>query len=110
MLDLVRSARPNDAPPRLVVNQVGVPGRPEIPLKEFSTALGVVPALVLPFEPKLYGAAANNGQMILETAAKSKAAEGFQHLARLVAKREVLALPPPKPTKANFIEKILGRS
>ena len=54
MIDLVKAARPNDAPPRLVVNQVGVPGRPEIPLKEFSQALGCAPALVLPFEPKLY--------------------------------------------------------
>jgi pilus assembly protein CpaE len=109
MLDLVKAARPNDAPPRLVVNQVGVPGRPEIPLKEFSQALGCTPALVLPFEPKLYGQAANNGQMILETAGKSKAAEGFQHLARIVAKREVLALAAPKSDKASLIGKILGR-
>ena len=48
---------------------------------------------------------------ILETASKSKAAEGFQHLARLVAKREVLALAPPKPAgKPSFLGKILGRS
>jgi pilus assembly protein CpaE len=110
MIDLVKAARPNDAPPRLVVNQVGVPGRPEIPLKEFSQALNCAPSLVLPFEPKLYGQAANNGQMILETAAKSKAAEGFQHLARIVAKREVLALAPPKSAKTSFLGKILGRS
>ncbi len=32
LVDLVRRARPNDAPPRLVLNQVGVPGRPEIPV------------------------------------------------------------------------------
>jgi pilus assembly protein CpaE len=110
MIDLVRAARPNDAPPRLVVNQVGVPGRPEIPMKEFSQALGCAPDLVLPFEPKLYGNAANNGQMILETAAKSKTAEGFQHLARIVAKREVIALAAPKPAKTSLVDKILGRS
>jgi pilus assembly protein CpaE len=109
MIDLVRAARPNDAPPRLVVNQVGVPGRPEIPLKEFSQALGCVPSLILPFEPKVYGHASNNGQMILETAEKSKAAEGFQHLARIVAKREVLALPAPKSAKASLLDKILRR-
>jgi pilus assembly protein CpaE len=113
MIDLVKAARPNDAPPRLVLNQVGVPGRPEIPLKEFSQAMGCTPALILPFEPKIYGHASNNGQMILDTAAKSKAAEGFQHLAKIVAKREVLALPAPKPAKsdkASFLGKILGRS
>jgi Flp pilus assembly CpaE family ATPase len=42
-MDLIRAARPNDAPPRLVLNQVGVPGRPEIPVKDFAAALGVEP-------------------------------------------------------------------
>ena len=96
MIDLARAARPNDAPPRLVLNQVGLPGRPEIPLKDFTNALGIEPALVLPFDAKLFGAAANNGQMVLEVGAKSKAAEGLQHLAQVVAKRELTALPAPK--------------
>src|SRR5690606_27353313 len=76
MIDLIRQARPNDAPPRLVLNQVGVPGRPEIPAKDFGAALGLHPCLVLPFDAKLFGAASNNGQMILEAGARSKAAEG----------------------------------
>jgi pilus assembly protein CpaE len=91
MLDLVRQARPNDAPPRLVLNQVGVPGRPEIPVKDFGEALGVAPSIVLPFEPKAFGQAANQGQMLVEVAPKSKAAEGVEQLARLVARRD----PPP---------------
>lgn len=91
IIDLVRGARPNDVPPRLVLNQVGVPGRPEIPVKDFGEALGVQPSLVLPFDPKPYGQAANNGQMLAEVAPKSKAAEGLEHLARLISRRE----PPP---------------
>ena len=91
MIDLVRQARPNDAPPRLVLNQVGVPGRPEIPVKDFGEALGIAPSIVLPFEPKAFGQAANHGQMLGEVAPKSKAAEGIEQLARLVARRE----PPP---------------
>lgn len=112
MLDLARAARPNDVPPRLVLNQVGIPGRPEIPLKEFTAALGVAPALVLPFDAKLYGQAANNGQMILETAAKSKAADGFQQLARLVSRREALATPTPSVAvkgSKSFLGKLFGR-
>ncbi|HMO43141.1 MAG TPA: AAA family ATPase, partial [Phenylobacterium sp.] len=46
LVDLVRRARPNDTPPRLVLNQVGVPGRPEIAAKDFGEALGLIPALV----------------------------------------------------------------
>ncbi len=91
IIDLVKGSRPNDVPPRLVLNQVGVPGRPEIPVKDFGEALGVQPSLVLPFDPKPYGLAANNGQMLAEVAPKSKAAEGLEHLARLISRRE----PPP---------------
>ena len=88
IVDLLRQHRPNDAPPRLVLNQVGVQGRPEIPVKDFGEALGLTPALVLPFDPKLFGKAANNGQMIHEIGPKSRAAEGLDHLAELISKRE----------------------
>lgn len=96
MMDLVRQGRPNDVPPRLVLNQVGVPGRPEIPAKEFGAALGVHPSLIIPFEPKVFGAAANSGQMILEAAARSKAAESFATLAQIVSHREISAAPAGK--------------
>jgi len=100
MIDLIRTARPNDAPPRLVLNQVGVPGRPEIPAKEFGQALGVHPSLVIPFDAKLFGTAANNGQMILDAGAKSKSAEAFETLAQIVSQRELAVRPGAKPTKA----------
>lgn len=96
MIDLIRQGRPNDAPPRLVLNQVGVPGRPEIPAKEFGSALGVHPSLIIPFDPKVFGAAANNGQMILDAGAKSKAADAFQMLAQIVSRRELPMLAGPK--------------
>jgi len=89
MIDLIKQGRPNDAPPRLVLNQVGVPGRPEIPAKEFGEALGVHPSLIIPFDAKVFGSAANNGQMIVDAGAKSKAAEAFQTLAQIVSQREL---------------------
>lgn len=95
IIDLVRQARPNDAPPRLVLNQVGLPGRPEIPLKEFAGALGVHPSMIIPFDAKTFGEAANNGQMVIESAGKSKAAEAFLGLAQIVSQREIAALPAP---------------
>ena len=105
MIDLLRGARPNDSPPRLVLNQVGVPGRPEIPVKDYTAALGMAPALVLPFDPKLFGKAANNGQMIHDLAPNSKAAEGLDHLAQLISRR---AAPPPaakKPALASLFKR-----
>jgi pilus assembly protein CpaE len=98
MIELLSHGRPNDGPPRLVLNQVGVPGRPEISAKDFAEAVGVEPVLVLPFEPKLYGQAANNGQMIGELNAKSKSAEAIAGLARAIARRETGAAPEAKPS------------
>ena len=91
LFDLVRTARPNDEPPKVVVNMAGCPKRPDIPLKDFSDALGAEPVLVLPFEPQLFGKAANNGQMIAELEPRSKAAEGFEHLAALVGGRGAMS-------------------
>jgi pilus assembly protein CpaE len=94
IVDLVRAARPNDAPPHLVLNQVGLPGRPEIPVKDFAEALDLANPFVVPFDAKLFGQAANNGQMIEEINPKSKAAEVMQQLMQTITRRE--APPPPK--------------
>ena len=38
--DTINSARPNDRPLKVVLNQVGIPRRPEIPVKDFAEAMG----------------------------------------------------------------------
>ncbi|MFI4933205.1 MAG: AAA family ATPase [Caulobacterales bacterium] len=96
IIDLVKSARPNDASPRVVLNKVGVPGRPEIPVKDFGDALGVAPAMVITFDAKLFGAATNNGQMIGEVGPKSKQAESLDLLAQMISRRETSIEPPAK--------------
>lgn len=73
LVENLRKARPNDTPPRLVLNQVGVARRPEIKTAEFVKALEIEPLAVIPFEPKIFGKAANNGQMISDVARRSAA-------------------------------------
>lgn len=104
MMDLIKAARPHDQAPRLVLNQTGVPGRPEIPVKDFGEALGAMPSLVLPFDPKLFGAAANHGQMICEMQGKSKTAEGLNQLAQMISRRE-----PPVQPKKSFLASLLKK-
>ncbi len=87
MIDLLKQQRPNDAPPKLVLNQVGIPKRPEIPAKDFADSVGMTPALVIPFDPLLFGQAANNGQMLLEVQPKNPASESIRRLAELVTGR-----------------------
>lgn len=97
LVELIRQARPNDAPPKLVINQVGVVKRPEIPAKDFAETVGLEPALVMPFDPALFGQAANNGQMLSEVAPKSPTAEGIRRLAELVTGRTPQVVEKPSP-------------
>ncbi|MDE3114209.1 MAG: CtpF protein, partial [Pseudomonadota bacterium] len=87
LADLLKLNRPNDAPPKLVLNQVGIPKRPEIPLKDFAETVGLQPSLVIPFEPALFGAAANNGQTLMEVQPRSQTADGVRKLAELLTGR-----------------------
>ena len=87
LVDQLKAARPNDRPPLLVLNQVGVPKRPEISVKDFAHAIELEPKIVIDFDAQLFGTAANNGQMIEEVSEKSKAAEAFRNLANLLTDR-----------------------
>jgi pilus assembly protein CpaE len=75
LVDMLKQARPNDRPPRLVLNQVGVPKRPEIAAADFSKALGIDPTVVIPHDPQSFGVAQGNGKMLLDVAPKAKATE-----------------------------------
>ncbi|MAP93844.1 MAG: pilus assembly protein CpaE [Ponticaulis sp.] len=90
LIDYLKNERSNDAPPKLVLNMIGVPKRPEIPVKDFAAAMGIEPSLVLPFEPHLFGQASNNGQMISETQPDAKSSVGIDHLAGMLTGRTVV--------------------
>ncbi|UZF95308.1 AAA family ATPase [Bosea sp. NBC_00550] len=87
IVDLSRATRPNDAVARLVLNKVGVPKRPEINASEFAKALGIDVLCTIPFDAQLFGTAANNGQMIAEVQAGSKASEAFTQIASALTGR-----------------------
>jgi pilus assembly protein CpaE len=103
LMDFLKAARPNDAPPKLVLNMVGLPKRPEIPAKDFGQAIGVEPSLVLPFDAQLFGTAANNGQMIFDVAPESKVAQGLDQLAAELTGKEI------QTEKPSMLKKLLGK-
>ena len=94
LFDLVKQQRPNDPPPRLVLNQVGQPKRPEIPVKDFAATMGVEPTLVLPYDPQLYGSAANNAQMLMQMKPNSPTAASIMQLAERLTGRHAEAAEP----------------
>jgi pilus assembly protein CpaE len=87
LIDNIKNARPQDHPPRLVLNGVGMVKRPEITTAEFAKTVEVDPVAVIPHDAKLFGSAANNGQMIAEVEASGKMAGIFVGLALVVAGR-----------------------
>ena len=87
LIDLARANRPNDSGARLVLNQVGMPKRPEIDAAEFSKALGVEVLTSIPFDAQLFGTAANNGQMIAEVQPSGKINEAFVQIASALTGR-----------------------
>ena len=87
LVDLLRAARPNDSRPYYCLNQVGMPKRPEIKPADFAKALEFEPIASIPFEPALFGTAANNGQMVAEVSSGHRATETFRQLAQTLTGR-----------------------
>jgi pilus assembly protein CpaE len=102
LLGTLKASRPNDRPPLYCLNQVGMPKRPEIDLKRFARTVESEPVALIPFDCKLFGTAANNGQMIGEIAGLSRTPKLFLDLAyRLTGRTE-----PPR--RASLLAWLLG--
>jgi pilus assembly protein CpaE len=104
--DFLKASRPNDRRPLYCLNQVGVPKRPEIKVKDFAKALEDEPVATIPFEPKVFGAAANNGQMLAEISKSHRAAETFRDLALLLTGRSA-SKKPRSGLLSPLIEKLM---
>jgi pilus assembly protein CpaE len=103
LLDNLRAARKNDPAPRLVLNGVGLPKRPEITPADFAKAVEVDPCATIAFDAKTFGTAANNGQMIAEMEDGAKTAQIFTDLARMVTGRSAV-----KRESKGFLEPLLA--
>ncbi len=104
LFDYLRAARVNDHRPFYMLNQVGVPKRPEIKPADFAKALEDQPVAVIPFEPQLFGTAANNGQMIAEASAGHRSAEIFRQLAQILTGRSEV-----KKARNGLLSPLLGK-
>ncbi|MFN5409812.1 CpaE family protein [Bradyrhizobium sp.] len=101
LLGVLKASRPNDRPPLYCLNQVGMPRRPEIDLKRFAKTVEAEPVAVIPFDCKLFGTAANNGQMIAEIAALNRTPKLFLEIANRLTGRV-----DPKPQRSSLLAPI----
>jgi pilus assembly protein CpaE len=108
IFDLLKASRPNDRTPLYCLNQVGVPKRPEINSSEFAKAIESEPIASIPFDPQMFGSAANNGQMIAEISATHRSTEMFLQIAqRLTGRGETKK--PRGSFLSPLIEKLRGK-
>lgn len=87
LIHVLRQARPHDPPPKLVLNQVGMPKRPEIKVNDFAKAVDLKPFACIPFDAHLFGTAANKGQMVAQVA-KGAAVKAFGEIADVITGRQ----------------------
>jgi pilus assembly protein CpaE len=108
LIDLCRQTRTHDRQPQLMLNQVGVPKRPEIAAAEFAKTFGLELAGTIPFDPQLFGTAANNGQMIAEVQPNGPTAQHYVKLAASLMGR-IEAKKPKRSLIEPLVAKLLRR-
>ncbi len=59
---------------------------------------------MIPYEPQLFGTAANNGQMIAEVSSNHRTTETFRQIAKLMTGRA-----EAKKTKSGFLTPLLSK-
>lgn len=104
LVDMLKKLRPNDAAPKLVINQAGMPKRPEITAVDFAEPLGLQPMAIIPFDPLFFGNAANNGRMLGEMDAKNPIVGMIGEMAHVLTGRSEL-----KSRKKPGLEQLLDR-
>ncbi|MGE0503306.1 MAG: CpaE family protein [Rhizobiaceae bacterium] len=105
LVDMLKKLRPNDSAPRLIVNQTGVPKRPEISANDFAEPLGLTPMAVLPFDAQFFGTAANNGRMLAEMDAKNPVVTTINEIAHVLTGR----MEAKTKRKSPGISSLLGK-
>lgn len=86
----LRAARPNDSPPRLVLNKLGVPKRKELSPEDFERVVELKPMVQIPHDPASFSAAGASGKPV--ALASAAAAAPFDLLARtLTGQKEAKA-------------------
>ncbi|KFG70785.1 hypothetical protein JH26_02160 [Microvirga sp. BSC39] len=88
LVDFLKKMRPSDPPPKIVLNQVGMPKKPEIAPKAFAEAVQLGAEACIPFDAHLFGTAANNGQMVAEVSARATSTKAFAGIAEKLTSRQ----------------------
>lgn len=104
LVDIISGARPNDAPPMLVINQFD-PKVSSVQPEQYAEHVGLKPSIVFNWEPQLFHTAATNASPILEVGAKTKTAQNIRDLTSLVLGRTQAAAKKSRFSLAGLLKK-----
>ncbi|MGD9914201.1 MAG: CpaE family protein [Rhizobiaceae bacterium] len=110
LVDMLKKLRPNDSAPKLIINQAGVPKRPEITAADFADPLGLSPMAVIPFDAQFFGNAANNGRMLGEMDAQNAIVATVNEIAHVLTGRAEIKTKKKKPGIGSMLGRLkLGK-
>jgi pilus assembly protein CpaE len=101
LAEMLKKARLHDEPPKLVLNQIGVPKRAEIKPEQFADSLKIQPIACIPFDISV-ATAGNHGLMIADLAPKSAVAKSVINIAEITTGRKA-------PNRASRFDELLNR-
>ena len=104
LVDILSAARPNDAPPTLVINQFD-PKLSAVQPDQFVEHVGLKPAAVFNWEPQIFGAATTNAAPIVDVSPKSKPANAFRELSAQLIGRADANIAKPKFSLSGLFQK-----
>ena len=109
IIDLLKQARNNDGPPRLIVNMAGLPKRQEIPVKEFCQHLELQASAIIDFDPETFSNASANGRMIEEINKKAKSAAVMRSLGMALANKAESTPTAKAPSNGSGLAPLLAK-
>ncbi len=101
LIEMLKKARLNDEPPKLVLNQIGVPKRAELKPEHFADSLKVRPIACIPFDVAV-ASAGNHGLMIADAAPKSPVIKSMINIAEITTGRKAA-------NRASRFDELLNR-
>jgi pilus assembly protein CpaE len=101
LIELLKKARLNDEPPKLVLNQIGVPKRAELKPEHFADSLKLRPIACIPFDIAV-ASAGNHGLMIADAAPKSPVVQSMINIVEITTGRKAAS-------RASRFDELLNR-
>jgi len=101
LVEMLKKERLHDEPPKLVLNQIGIPKRAEIKPEQFADSLKIQPIACIPFDISV-ATAGNHGVMIADLAPKSAVAKSVLNIAEITTGRKA-------PNRASRFDELLNR-